>query len=393
MYDNVTQQPDPPETDGKSGKKKHAKKESKVVTLTRKKLVAIMLICILLAGALSFGCMWAADNLLNGGSSSSSASTTGFDLKDATGSKMTVQEISDKVSDSIVDITTESVSTDQWIQNYVTEGAGSGIIIKSNGYILTNNHVIEDANSIYVTLSNDKKYKATVVGADSQSDLAVLKISATGLTPVTMGKSSQLNVGDLAVIIGNPLGELGGTVSAGIISALDREVTIDDTPMTLIQTDASVNPGDSGGGMFNQYGQLVGIIVAKSSGTDVEGIGFAIPIDSATDVISSLIKNGKVEGRASTGMSYIDVTSEEEATQYGLSQTGVYIKQVSGTNAKNAGFESGDLVYKVAGTKIDSISTLKSIIMDHKAGDKIKYVVVRNGTRVDITFTLSESNS
>jgi len=393
MYDNVTQQPDPPETDGKSGKKKHAKKESKVVTLTRKKLVAIMLICILLAGALSFGCMWAADNLLNGGSSSSSASTTGFDLKDATGSKMTVQEISDKVSDSIVDITTESVSTDQWIQNYVTEGAGSGIIIKSNGYILTNNHVIEDANSIYVTLSNDKKYKATVVGADSQSDLAVLKISATGLTPVTMGKSSQLNVGDLAVIIGNPLGELGGTVSAGIISALDREVTIDDMPMTLIQTDASVNPGDSGGGMFNQYGQLVGIIVAKSSGTDVEGIGFAIPIDSATDVISSLIKNGKVEGRASTGMSYIDVTSEEEATQYGLSQTGVYIKQVSGTNAKNAGFESGDLVYKVAGTKIDSISTLKSIIMDHKAGDKIKYVVVRNGTRVDITFTLSESNS
>ncbi|HUM56878.1 MAG TPA: trypsin-like peptidase domain-containing protein, partial [Bacillota bacterium] len=325
------------ETLSEKGNRKSGKKRSKPVDLTRKSLAVIMAVCILLAGLMGFGGAMVAENLLENGSPGTSVSSSGFDLEDATGSEMTVQEISENVSDSVVEIRTESVSTDLWIKEYVTEGAGSGVIVKNNGYIVTNNHVAEGASSIYVTLKNGEEYKAELIGKDSLSDLAVLKIDAKNLNAVTMGKSDQLDVGDLAVIIGNPLGELGGTVSAGIISALDREVTIDNTPMSLIQTDASVNPGNSGGGMFNQYGQLVGIVVAKSSGSDVEGLGFAIPINSAASIIDDLIKNGRVEGRANTGMSYVEISDEDQAIQYGLSKAGVYIQQVNGNNAKNAG--------------------------------------------------------
>ena len=372
---------------------KSGKKKGRPVELTRKSLAVIMAVCILLAGLMGFGGAMLAENLLENGSPGTAVSSSGFDLEDATGSEMTVQEISEKVSDSVVEIRTESVSTDLWIKEYVTEGAGSGVIVKSNGYIVTNNHVAEGASSIYVTLKNGEEYKAELIGKDSLSDLAVLKIDAKNLNAVTMGKSDQLDVGDLAVIIGNPLGELGGTVSAGIISALDREVTIDNTPMSLIQTDASVNPGNSGGGMFNQYGQLVGIVVAKSSGSDVEGLGFAIPINSAASIIDDLIKKGKVEGRANTGMSYVEISNEDQAMQYGLSKAGVYIQEVNGKNAKNAGFQSGDRVVRADGKKIDSFITLKSIIMSHKAGDEITYIIERNSSTLDITFTLSESNS
>ena len=172
---------------------------------------------------------------------------------------------------------------------------------------------------IYVTLHNSKQYEATLVGTDPETDIAVIKIKASGLVPATYGNSDELEVGDMSVIIGNPLGELGGTVTAGIVSALDREITIDGQPMTLLQTDASVNPGNSGGGMFDQYGHLIGIVVAKSSGSDVEGLGFAIPINTAAEVASQLMKNGKVE--STTGYS---------GMTYAQSQNGdIFIQQVN----------------------------------------------------------------
>ena len=219
---------------------KSGKKKGRPVELTRKSLAVIMAVCILLAGLMGFGGAMLAENLLENGSPGTAVSSSGFDLEDATGSEMTVQEISEKVSDSVVEIRTESVSTDLWIKEYVTEGAGSGVIVKSNGYIVTNNHVAEGASSIYVTMKNGEEYKAELIGKDSLSDLAVLKIDAKNLNAVTMGKSDQLDVGDLAVIIGNPLGELGGTVSAGIISALDREVTIDNTPIWRVLLNQSI---------------------------------------------------------------------------------------------------------------------------------------------------------
>lgn len=273
----------------------------KVITMTRGRLVCFGLVIVLLAGMMSFGGIYLA-NYLTGGSGdnpSTHADSTGFNLQDATGSEMSVQEIADKAGDSVVEIKTEAVTSDAWLQEYVTEGAGSGVIIKSNGYILTNNHVIDGASEVMVTLANDKEYSARVVGTDSANDVAVLKIKATNLTAATLGNSKQMSVGDMAVVIGNPLGTLGGSVSAGIVSSLNRDVTIDNVSMSLIQTDASVNPGNSGGGMFNQYGQLIGIIVAKSSGSDVEGLGFAIPINVAANSATEIMENGSIDKQAS----------------------------------------------------------------------------------------------
>jgi serine protease Do len=258
---------------------------------------------------------------------------------------MTVQEITEATLDSVVEIRTESVQMDSWMGQYVTEGAGSGVIIKENGYIITNNHVVTGASNIIVTTTDKKEYEATLVGTDPDTDVAVIKINAKGLKAATMGNSDQLNVGDLAVAIGNPLGELGGTVTAGIISALDRSISIDGKTMTLLQTDTSINPGNSGGGLFNQYGQLIGVVVAKSSGSDVEGLGFAIPINRAAEVAAQLMDGGYVKGKPSTGMAYQDMSQQQQSSDmfgfgfdefFGGSsmQSGVYIAEINGKNAK-----------------------------------------------------------
>ena len=330
------------------------------------------------------------------------ADTKGFDLEDATGSEMTVQEITQTALDSVVEIRTESVQMDSWMGQYVTEGAGSGVIIKENGYIITNNHVVAGASNIIVTTTDQKEYKATLIGADADTDVAIIKINAKGLKAATMGNSDQLNVGDLAVAIGNPLGELGGTVTAGIISALDRSISIDGKTMTLLQTDTSINPGNSGGGLFNQYGQLIGVVVAKSSGSDVEGLGFAIPINRAAEVASQLMKGGYVKGKPSTGMAYQDMSQQQPAgDMFGFGfdeffgggftqQSGVYIAEVNGKNAKKAGFEIGDMVYSIDGQEIDSFETLSSIITSHKVGDTVTYTVLRDGQALEIDLVLEE---
>ena len=375
------------------------------VSLTRKSLALLIALCVVVSALFGFGGSYLA-NALNGGHSGSSktasVSKNGYKLEDATGSKMTVQEVTNKTKDSVVEIKTESVSADAWMQQYVTEGAGSGVVMTADGYIMTNNHVIDGASKITVTTSDDKEYEAKLVGTDSITDIAVLKISAKNLTPATYGNSDQLAVGDMAVAIGNPLGELGGTVSAGIISALDRELAIDGKTMTLLQTDASINPGNSGGGLFNGDGQLIGIVVAKSSGSNVEGLGFAIPINKAADVAQQLMEKGYVSDQPSTGMSYAESSQGNGAAQFfGNSQdsqsqsssAAVYIQEVTGTNAKKAGFQSGDLVYAVDGTRITSFNTLSSIVTSHKVGDKLTYTIVRGNQTKEIKLTLEEKKA
>lgn len=375
------------------------------VSLTRKSLALLIALCVVVSALFGFGGSYLA-NALNGGHSGSSktasVSKNGYKLEDATGSKMTVQEVTNKTKDSVVEIKTESVSADAWMQQYVTEGAGSGVVMTADGYIMTNNHVIDGASKITVTTSDDKEYEAKLVGTDSITDIAVLKTSAKNLTPATYGNSDQLAVGDMAVAIGNPLGELGGTVSAGIISALDRELAIDGKTMTLLQTDASINPGNSGGGLFNGDGQLIGIVVAKSSGSNVEGLGFAIPINKAADVAQQLMDKGYVSDQPSTGMSYAESSQGNGAAQFfGNSQdsqsqsssAAVYIQEVTGTNAKKAGFQSGDLVYAVDGTRITSFNTLSSIVTSHKVGDKLTYTIVRGNQTKEIKLTLEEKKA
>lgn len=386
-------------------KPKKPRQPGRPVSLTRKSLALLIALCVVVSALFGFGGSYLA-NALNGGHSSSSktasVSKNGYKLEDATGSKMTVQEVTNKTKDSVVEIKTESVSADAWMQQYVTEGAGSGVVMTADGYIMTNNHVIDGASKITVTTSDDKEYEAKLVGTDSITDIAVLKISAKNLTPATYGNSDQLAVGDMAVAIGNPLGELGGTVSAGIISALDRELAIDGKTMTLLQTDASINPGNSGGGLFNGDGQLIGIVVAKSSGSNVEGLGFAIPINKAADVAQQLMDKGYVSDQPSTGMSYAESSQGNGTAQFfGNSQdsqsqsssAAVYIQEVTGTNAKKAGFQSGDLVYAVDGTRITSFNTLSSIVTSHKVGDKLTYTIVRGNQTKEIKLTLEEKKA
>lgn len=386
-------------------KPKKPRQPGRPVSLTRKSLALLIALCVVVSALFGFGGSYLA-NALNGGHSGSSktasVSKNGYKLEDATGSKMTVQEVTNKTKDSVVEIKTESVSADAWMQQYVTEGAGSGVVMTADGYIMTNNHVIDGASKITVTTSDDKEYEAKLVGTDSITDIAVLKISAKNLTPATYGNSDQLAVGDMAVAIGNPLGELGGTVSAGIISALDRELAIDGKSMTLLQTDASINPGNSGGGLFNGDGQLIGIVVAKSSGSNVEGLGFAIPINKAADVAQQLMEKGYVSDQPSTGMSYAESSQGNGAAQFfGNSQdsqsqsssAAVYIQEVTGTNAKKAGFQSGDLVYAVDGTRITSFNTLSSIVTSHKVGDKLTYTIVRGNQTKEIKLTLEEKKA
>ena len=207
---------------------------------------------------------------------------------------MTISDVVDLVADSVVEITTSHVVTDRFYHQYVTSGAGSGVVIAENGYIITNNHVIDGATEITVHLTDGRQFQAIVVGTDPKTDIAVLKIGTTGLTFATMGSSKDLVVGQDVIAIGNPLGSLGGTVTDGIISALDRTVTVDGTQMTLMQTNAAINPGNSGGGLFDMAGQLIGIVNAKQSDTGIEGLGFAIPIDiawaSAEKILNSRTK-------------------------------------------------------------------------------------------------------
>lgn len=303
----------------------------------------------------------------------------------------TASSVSSYALNSVVEIITESVTYNTFMGQYVSEGAGSGVIISSDGYIATNHHVISDAGSITVTLSDGTEYPAQLVASDTQTDLAVLKIEADNLTPAVFGSSASLCVGEPVIAIGNPLGELGGTVTGGIISALDREVTIDGQTMTLLQTDASVSPGNSGGGLFNSKGELIGIVNAKSSGEYAEGLGFAIPSDTAKDIIEQLIAFGYVQGRISLGVSLVDVNDRYTASFYRVSGYGVYVIDVEENScASAAGIKAGDRLVSIDGTEFYTSAELTSLLNEYEVGDTVTFTISRDRRNITLTVTLEE---
>lgn len=342
---------------------------------------------ILLSGVVGFGAGYAGSHLSNNANVTIQQQTNKSNF--GTVQVSDVSDIVEKCKDSVVEITTESASSGNSIfGQYVSQGAGSGVIISKDGYIVTNNHVVSGATSLKVTTTDGTEYDASVVGKDSQTDLAVIKVDANNLQAATLGDSDILQVGDPAIAIGNPLGELGGTVTTGIISATDRQITIDDETMTLLQTDAAINPGNSGGGLFNADGNLIGIVNAKESSTGIEGLGFAIPITSAQDIITELMQNGSVTSRPALNVSLYDYTSNNQG-QYSKYEDGCYIVQIVKNGAADkAGLKQNDRILSFDGEQIQSTSDVKNVLKKHKIGDTIKMVVERDSKKITVEITL-----
>ena len=303
------------------------------------------------------------------------------------GEELSLVDINKKVANSVVAVL---IVTDQQQE---TEFSGSGFVISEDGYIITNEHVINDAKEIKIVLHDGvSEYTAAVVGADERSDLAVLKIEAAGLTPVELGDSSLLEVGETVVAIGNPYGmELAGTMTNGIVSALNRKIEMNGSYMTLIQTNASINPGNSGGPLVNAYGQVIGITSSKLVATGYEGIGFAIPINHAVEITEELITYGKVATRAYIGISGRDFTAAE-AAQYKMVQ-GVLVAEVDpGCDAAAKGLQRGDILVGFNGEKITTMAELNEIKDRFKPGDMVKLTYWRNNKETTIEILLTEAS-
>ena len=305
--------------------------------------------------------------------------------------EMSTVDVVENVKDSIVEITTSKTETTVFLQQYVTSGAGSGVVFSDAGLIVTNHHVIDGADEIKVRLTNGDEYGAELIASDAQSDLAVLRIDAENLTPVVLGDSDTLNVGESVIAIGNPLGSLGGTVTEGILSAKDREITIDGQSMTLLQTSAAINPGNSGGGLFNSKGELIGVVNAKSSGSDIEGLGFAIPINIAKSVVNDLVENGKVSGRITLGITYYEISSITQAMEHGVNVLGLLVSEVTpNSNAAAAGIQANDVIVEADGEQVTTSDDLRSALSSHKIGDTMTFTVVRDKEYVELSCTLAE---
>ena len=317
----------------------------------------------------------------------------------AGGEEMSLVDISAAVQPTVVAITTEQmVSTNSWFGSYVQSGAGSGVIISEDGYILTCAHVVSGANTITVELNDGTEYAATIVGSDSSSDIAVIKIDATGLTAATLGNSDNLAVGETVVAVGNPMGTLSGTVTDGIVSAVNRAVEVEGNEMNLIQTDAAISPGNSGGGLFNGKGELIGIVNASgstttSSGAVSQNLGFAIPISDAMDIATQLIENGYV-ARPALGVMILDINDAQTAYQYGVSNYGVYIIQVTpGGGADQAGLQAGDRIVSVDSNSVTAGQDLTSYLETKEIGDTVELQIEREGRMATYTVSLGESSA
>ncbi len=300
---------------------------------------------------------------------------------------MSMESAISLVKDSVVEISTETVTSGfGGFSQYVVSGAGSGVIISSGGYIITNNHVIEGANNITVRLTNGKKYDAVLVGTDPMTDVAVLLIKPDEddkLVTATMGTGATLSLGQTVIAIGNPLGELGGTVTDGIISSLAKEVAIDGSgTMTLLQTNAAVSPGNSGGGLFDLYGRLIGVVNAKSTGNGIEGISFAIPVDTAWRIAEELIQKGYVSGRPTIGVTLKQI-------EYGSFGQKYYAVQIADANGID-GLRSEDIIMSIDDKEIVSLADVSEIVLNHKIGDVVTVKVYRDRSYYDIKVTLIE---
>lgn len=312
---------------------------------------------------------------------------------------MTPAEVYAANVNSVVSINSTSKTTNVFGQTVPAASSGTGFIVTADGYIVTNQHVVSGATEVQVTLYGGETYPATVIGGDSEYDVAVIKIDAKDLTPVILGNSTEVNVGDTILAVGNPLGELTFSQSQGTVSCCNRAINVDGTPFNMIQIDASINPGNSGGPLFNLYGEVVGIVSAKYSSysnTSVEGLGFAIPISDVQAIITDIMENGAVTNKAYMGITPGTLT-EEMAAQYHFGITkGVFVYSVEdGSAADKAGLRRADVITAMDGKEIGSYEDLVSVKKSYKAGDTVTLTVYRDDAEitVDLTFDVQPENT
>ena len=362
------------------------------------KLTALALCCALLGGAVGGGIVWGVSN-------SGEEDSTTINVSDRTVSQVAVNKVDGQTEmsdaevyaanvNSVVSINVTGTSGTNWFgQPVQTASAGSGFILTSDGYIVTNYHVVGDAQTIQVTLYSGDTYDAQYVGGDEDYDIAVIKIEATGLQAVTLGNSEELNVGDHVLAIGNPLGELTFSMSGGMVSSVNRTINVDGTPFNMIQTDTSINPGNSGGPLLNSYGEVVGIVSAKysstgSNGETAEGLGFAIPINDVSSMIQDIMTNGYVSNRAYLGAT-IGTLNASMAQQYRYDITeGAFVYSVEdGGPADQAGLQLGDVITAIDDTEITSLDDLTAARKSYTAGDTCTLTVYRQGETITLQLT------
>lgn len=306
------------------------------------------------------------------------------------GEIMSAAQVYNKNIDSMVAIHVESV-TPSIFGDYVSAGSGSGFIISEDGYVLTNYHVIEGATTINVVMANGKEYQAKLIGSEADNDIAVLKLETEDkFVPVTLGKSENVVIGEEVVAIGNPLGELTFSITKGIVSAVDRDIQLDNfTAVDMFQVDCAVNQGNSGGPIFNMYGEVIGIVSAKYASETIEGLGFAIPIDDVTSILPDLIEHGKVINKSYMGVQVTDITAEM-ISQYNM-VAGAYVSIVEdGSCAQKAGLKIGDIITMLGDEKVSNVSDLLSAKRDYKAGETATLKVWRSGEYIDLSITFDE---
>ena len=372
-----------------------------------KKGVALALVCALLGGGMGVGGGFLGASLARGDLPQTIVSGDGvstvmqgvretsvLQIQQIDSSKeLTAAEVYAANVNSTVGIVTSAVTTNFWGQQTQSAAAGSGFIFTDDGYIITNYHVIEGANTVTVSTYDGTQYDAKIIGYDESNDVAVLKVEAEGLTPVVIGSSSKLNVGDNVVAIGNPLGELTFSLTAGAVSALNRDVTMSSgSTQELIQTDCAINSGNSGGALFNMYGEVVGITNAKysgssGSGASIDNIGFAIPMDDVYNIITSIIEKGYIE-KPYIGVSVISVSDETQ--KYGLPQGAAVQSLTDDGPAKAAGLQVNDIITKVNDTEITSSNDLVKTIGACKPGDRITLTVYRQGQTTEISLEVAQ---
>ena len=358
------------------------------------KVTALVLACAVVGGAAGYGGAALAGGSTSGGKTTineSDRTATAVQIKKVDGkTKMQPAEVYASTVNSTVSINC-STTTNVFGQTTQSASSGSGFIISQDGYIVTNYHVISGASSVKVTLYNGDTYDATVIGGDSDYDVAVLKINAAGLTPVTLGNSADVNVGDSVLAIGNPLGELTFSMSGGYVSSCNRAINVDGTPFNMIQVDCSINPGNSGGPLVNLYGEVVGIVSAKYSSyssTTVEGLGFAIPISDVRSIITDIMENGAVTDKA-----YMAITAgtmnEQMAAQFNIDVTeGVFVYSVvEGGAGEKAGLRLGDVITKMGDKTLTSRQDLSAAMKGYRAGDTVTLTVYRGGQYIEVELT------
>ena len=379
----------------------HAPQKENFFKKTGTKVVALVLCCALAGGAAGYGgAMLARSSRSSTTLQQSSRTVSQVSVKKVDGQTlMSAAEVYASTVNSVVSINCSAVSTNIFGQSVESASSGSGFIITQDGYIVTNHHVISGASTVTVTLHDGTEYPATVVGSDSDYDVAVLKVEATGLTAVTLGDSGNVNVGDSVLAIGNPLGELTFSMSQGIVSCCDRAINVDGTPFNMIQVDASINPGNSGGPLMNLYGEVVGIVSAKYSNysnTTVEGLGFAIPINDVQTIITDIMENGQVTDKPALSITAGTMT-EQMAAQYQLStKKGVFVYSVNkGGAGDNAGLQMGDVITKLGDAEITSMEELSAAKKNYKAGDTVTVTFWRGDEEktTQLTFDVQSQNT